>query len=780
MLEITELLLRNFRSYGDYDTIIRFDKSGIILITGEIGDNPKDSNGAGKSSLLEAIIWCLFGRLPNKAKPSDAIVNLKTNKNCLVRITTKDGYYIERRRKYEGHDDLLIKTPSGEDISDSTNKNAQDRLNKIYNLDYEIFMSSVFFAQSGRPLLELPDNKRKKAIERLLCLDRYDLYVAVAKEKIDALSLELAKHNAIIAQLSQDTLHIGAQIESNRLEMKQFEEQRKTRIKELLNQQELTNATFVTKRITLLNELRLARAELNSMTTYDIKQIGERWTKYETMLEGIQNDEQKINSIGSSINKLTTEIGFLENTDDDSIHQQIEIKQSRLGKLTSDLNTTKINIVTLEADWSQYKTIENGVADATQEVHDIRSQQSTLNGKKQLLIERIEQWKNKDGKVCPECEQEIKHDHILSRTSSTDDELKEINNNISQINSNLEKHLAIILKLKTKLNQAKPQYSVTEANLINKQYTDKELTIASSQSEIESLTKIFEKNVNERKDKLTLAKAELQQQSDELDQRNASIEQKKKLVEKHRPALTIKEAEALLKQFESKTQSVKLMEESVANLEDQRKSTTEQTQSDVNRIKNEVNPYQKIINSLESEQKTKITEHAASNKKVIQYNTLIRHLDYIRKSYGERRNIKAFVVRRLIPFLNDKINYYLGALNCDFRVEFNELLQTKTDTYPYELWSGGERRRIDLAVMFAVHRLHNAIYDQQCNIMVLDEVERSLDTPGIDALIDILHREFSSRTVLVISHTNELRDAFPTKIMIKRDERYCSRIEEIR
>lgn len=235
MLEIIELRLRNFRSYGDYDTVLHLDKPGITLITGEVGDNSKDSNGAGKTSVVEAIIWCLFGRLPNKARPGDAIVNQKTNKNCMVRITTKDGYCIERRRKFDGHDDLLIKTPSGEDISDSTNKNAQDRLNKIYNLDYEIFMSSVFFAQSGRPLLELSDNKRKKTIERLLCLDRYDLYVAVAKEKIDALSLELAKHNAIIEKLSQDILKIGAQIESNRLEVKQFEEQRKIRIKELLN-----------------------------------------------------------------------------------------------------------------------------------------------------------------------------------------------------------------------------------------------------------------------------------------------------------------------------------------------------------------------------------------------------------------------------------------------------------------------------------------------------------------------------------------------------------------
>jgi DNA repair exonuclease SbcCD ATPase subunit len=781
MLEIIELRLRNFRSYGDYDTVLHLDKPGITLITGEVGDNSKDSNGAGKTSVVEAIIWCLFGRLPNKARPGDAIVNQKTNKNCMVRITTKDGYCIERRRKFDGHDDLLIKTPSGEDISDSTNKNAQDRLNKIYNLDYEIFMSSVFFAQSGRPLLELSDNKRKKTIERLLCLDRYDLYVAVAKEKIDALSLELAKHNAIIEKLSQDILKIGAQIESNRLEVKQFEEQRKIRIKELLNQHELINATFATKRSTLLDELRQARVELESMTTYDIKQIGELWTKYEAKLESIHNDEQKINIITADIEKLKNEARFIENADDDDLQQQIELKQTKISKLKNELNSiTKIDIISLEGSWSQYRTIEAGIIETTQITQEIKSQQSTLNGKKQLLIERIAQWKNKDGKICPECEQKIEHTHIMSRASSTEDELTVIENEINQININLNKHLAIAQKLKNKLDQAKPQHSIAEAQLINKQFTDKEQIISSTYLEIDNITKLLEKNINERKDKLARIKTEIQQQSDELDQRNTSIEQKRKLVDKHKPTLTVKEAEALLKQYESKTQSINLIEGSIASLEDQRKSTIEQTQSDTNRVKNETNPYQKIINTLEIEQKAKIAEHATSNKKVNQYNTLTRHLDYIRKSYGERRNIKAFVVRRLIPFLNDKINYYLNALNCDFRIEFNELLQAKTETYPYELWSGGERRRIDLAIMFAVHRLHNAIYDQQCNIMVLDEVERSLDTPGIDALIDILHREFSSRTVLVISHTQELRDAFPAKIVIRREERYCSRIEEVR
>lgn len=159
---------------------------------------------------------------------------------------------------------------------------------------------------------------------------------------------------------------------------------------------------------------------------------------------------------------------------------------------------------------------------------------------------------------------------------------------------------------------------------------------------------------------------------------------------------------------------------------------------------------------------------------------LVKHLGFIRRSFSDRNKIKAYTVKRLIPHLNERITYYLQAMGCDFRLEFNEYLQAKTETYPYEFWSGGERRRIDLALMLAIHKLHNLIYSRQCNILVFDEVERSLEPSGIEAFVELIFNEFNDKTVLVISHSDQMRDAFPTKMLVRRKSRYASIIEEVR
>ena len=81
MLELKSLLLRNYSSYGDYDTIIELDELGLCLITGEVhdgsenSDEQKFSNGSGKSSIVEAILWCLFGRTMRVAQPGDKVIN---------------------------------------------------------------------------------------------------------------------------------------------------------------------------------------------------------------------------------------------------------------------------------------------------------------------------------------------------------------------------------------------------------------------------------------------------------------------------------------------------------------------------------------------------------------------------------------------------------------------------------------------------------------------------------------------------------------------------------
>ena len=88
----------------------------------------------------------------------------------------------------------------------------------------------------------------------------------------------------------------------------------------------------------------------------------------------------------------------------------------------------------------------------------------------------------------------------------------------------------------------------------------------------------------------------------------------------------------------------------------------------------------------------------------------------------------------------------------------------------YEFESGGERKRTDVAFMFAMFDFHEEMYGRQCNILVLDEVDGRLDDDGIDSLIGIIKNDLASKveSIMVISHRNMMHDIFPREIRVKR------------
>src|SRR5271167_3757058 len=110
MINIKSVEFRNIFGYGDYVTVIEFDRyTGASLIIGEFEDNPTKHCATGKTSIIEAIVWCLFGSTTKNLKPGDSIINWNVGHSCYVKITTFDEYEIMRTRKLAGHDELILK-----------------------------------------------------------------------------------------------------------------------------------------------------------------------------------------------------------------------------------------------------------------------------------------------------------------------------------------------------------------------------------------------------------------------------------------------------------------------------------------------------------------------------------------------------------------------------------------------------------------------------------------------------------------------------------------------
>lgn len=230
MLEISNVSWRNFLSYGDYVTTIDLANLGQCLITGEVIDEEdkeaydgaagakiRKSNGAGKSTIPSVIQWVLFGRTMHSANPGDAVINWFTGKDCWGQVTFKNGDSITRTRNTNGHNELIIVKDGDENKSVaetlSTAKNQQAQLSRTFGLDWEIFCGSTFFNQYGKPWMEMADQSRKKALERLLHVDRFSYYAKVAKGKCEKLDTQVERSNARKAGLEREISRLQAEIQ---------------------------------------------------------------------------------------------------------------------------------------------------------------------------------------------------------------------------------------------------------------------------------------------------------------------------------------------------------------------------------------------------------------------------------------------------------------------------------------------------------------------------------------------------------------------------------------
>lgn len=225
MLDIEAVEFQNFLSYGDYLTTIPLNGLGPCLILGH--------NGAGKSTIVNAILYTMFGRTMHAAAPGDCVINNQTGTGCLTRVRLKNGDTITRTRRLAGHNELLVER-GGEQLlaTLSTTSNQQAQLNRLYNLDWQVFCNTSFLTQLGRTWFEMPEPQRKREIERAMRLDRYTLRAQVAKEKVEKATAEQAlikqKLDALQHQIDAATSDLDDAIAQE----SDFETNRATRVAE--------------------------------------------------------------------------------------------------------------------------------------------------------------------------------------------------------------------------------------------------------------------------------------------------------------------------------------------------------------------------------------------------------------------------------------------------------------------------------------------------------------------------------------------------------------------
>ena len=152
----------------------------------------------------------------------------------------------------------------------------------------------------------------------------------------------------------------------------------------------------------------------------------------------------------------------------------------------------------------------------------------------------------------------------------------------------------------------------------------------------------------------------------------------------------------------------------------------------------------------------------------------IEYLDFA-NSMMKDSGVKAKIVKRYLPVMNQKINKYLQMMdfyiNFTLDEQFNEKIKSPIhEKFSYESFSEGEKMRIDLAILFTWRDIAKMKNSSSTNILILDEIfDSSLDSNGTDEFTKIIKYVIKDAYVFMISHkVDELTDRLDNLITFEK------------
>jgi DNA repair exonuclease SbcCD ATPase subunit len=105
----------------------------------------------------------------------------------------------------------------------------------------------------------------------------------------------------------------------------------------------------------------------------------------------------------------------------------------------------------------------------------------------------------------------------------------------------------------------------------------------------------------------------------------------------------------------------------------------------------------------------------------------------------------------------------------ELRDKFSVAVLNKYGSVDYKGDSGGERRKVDLIIMFALHSLAKIRSGSTVDILFLDEILDSLDQEGCNRVIDLLKQVSETiKKIFVITHNDNLKQMFGSVMRIEK------------
>jgi DNA repair exonuclease SbcCD ATPase subunit len=169
----------------------------------------------------------------------------------------------------------------------------------------------------------------------------------------------------------------------------------------------------------------------------------------------------------------------------------------------------------------------------------------------------------------------------------------------------------------------------------------------------------------------------------------------------------------------------------------------------------------KHLNYLKETKKRHQREINKLKKDLLKYKKRYEILRFWEKAFSEKGLIK-YIIRNILGYLNGQSNYYVSFLSQQFYMNLKDDLSidifqgaVKKD---YNILSGGERRRLDLAITLALNDLTATVNNSSSNIVFFDEAVENLDKEGIKGFSTLLESIAKNKKLFIITHSQYLTE----------------------
>lgn len=660
----------NFLSFDSAQ--IPLYNQGLVLIRGDNQDNDVLSdNGAGKSTVIEAIVYALFGRTIRGLK-ADQVVNRQAKKNCWVELVLEDDngneYSIQRYRKHAQYGNKSRMLMNGVDVTPASEAAFNDKVVEILGADYTTFTSSVLYTGESFKFTSATDAEMKHTFDLMLGTSLYQKAKDVAA----------AKQSAVMSQLRLETQAVGA-MTATLGEKKSSKEQYQGKSSEWADR-------VAQRRQQLQADVDAAQRNVSASKVDEEIKLHERGVTLKA-LQDAQSEEQKFAEATQLMDTLRQSIST-DNATISSMYRQHDASQSAISSAELALNRESM-------------AYGNALEALNSAKDDLESVQGSV------------------GSPCPYCGRELTEEHLTKA-------LQQAQRVVDAKSKLLEAAEAAKKQAKTAFNDAKAHSAALMTEITG---------LEGKVRENEALLKQAEGTIGVK----ALAAHEAVMEAEQA----------------HRDAVTAYTTAGRNTEWYQRE-----LDKAVKALEDF----------------TDDNPYTDLIATLDAD--ITALEQSISQKKdglaELERQSVV--LAFWVQAFSNQ-GIKSFILDSVTPYLNERANYYLGMLS-DSHISVNFTTQTQLKSKEmrekfsievsnddggnmYNANSGGERKRVDLAINLALQDLVASRSCRSIGLSVWDEVFDALDNTGCEAVIRMLQELSRQRsTILVISHNPTIQSYF--------------------